>query len=148
MRKITIDDIKLLLTDCRAAYFGAIDDTDNDTDSEDLDFIEASIFSTKKTISESIINAYHIHVIHKVKAVLYTNEKIDKVIAFQNVLQENWAFIKGTLLCYTALPKHIATRLMIRIAYYVAQNTECHIVNCLMPTLATESIHKQFPEIT
>lgn len=142
MREITIDNIRLLLMDCRAAYYDATRDTDAEDESS------SDTPSAKKTISERVINAYHMHVILKMKAVLYTSEKTDKVIDFQNLLQENWDFIKGTLLCYTALPDHIATRLMIRIAYYVAQKTERPIVNCLMPTLATETIHEQYPDIT
>lgn len=116
----------------------------------DTDSNATAILAPPLSISERIIHAYHQRTIDKISNILSNKlqSETEKVAAFQALLTENWGFIKGTLLTYTALPDHPATSLWIKISKYVSAHTEEPIITCLMPTVSTDSLSDDYPDLT
>lgn len=155
MREINMIDIEHLIAAlgrCEIAYHESTtnntDDPFTDRDSSADTLILPVPGTETKTLSERVIDAYHADIISKAQAVLLSESEKDQVTELQHLLLENWDFIKGSLLCYTALPDHSTTQLLIQIAYFVGQKTNRPVINCLMPTVATDSIHEKFPDLT
>lgn len=67
------------------------------------------------------------------------------------LLKENWLRIKGTCLCYTALPESDTTLLLCQAAFYaikyLRQKPTGNVLSLLMPTVQTDSCADDYPDL-
>lgn len=76
--------------------------------------------------------------------------------ALQEYLQQHWGLIKGTLVCYTAIPQHDVTLLICDVAEWVISEKNkgltnsdkpYGIVQVLMPSVHTTSVSNDYPSL-
>lgn len=141
---VTLERIAAALHHCETT-FEAPDSSGSSTDSDATVILESPL-----SISERIIRAYYQQTIDKISHVIQNEQlsKAEKTAALRALLIENWDFIKGTLLTYTALPNHPATVLWIKVTKYVSTQTNEPIITCLMPSIATDSLSDDYPDLT
>ena len=95
-------------------------------------------FPAPQTLREKIIYAYHKKTLSEFKVL--TEEKL------KQYLYDNWSLIKGTSLCYTAIPEDEVTKLLCNAAEWLSNDQE-GALNLLMPTVNTESLSNDYPNL-
>ncbi len=66
------------------------------------------------------------------------------------LLSQNWGVVKGTILCYTALPKNTLTIFLCDAAAYIAEHygdKTKKAISYLMPDVVTESLSDDYPDL-
>ncbi|MFM2322429.1 MAG: hypothetical protein RLZZ225_582 [Pseudomonadota bacterium] len=103
---------------------------------------------------ELIIYKYSQSVLNQLERIIDTQKTLQDVrCALQAFLSNNWEFVKGNLLCYTALPRHEITEFLADIAAWIAVSTPQHgvslpAINILMPTIRCDSLNlKRYPNL-
>ncbi len=105
-------------------------------------------------VKDRIIDSYSKRIFSRLEEILDNNIELTLLDKLDKFLQENWDFVKGTLLCYTALPDAPVTHVLCQVAEYVTQEKNkqnvqnpVSIVNALMPSVTTESISNNFEDL-
>lgn len=93
-------------------------------------------------IIEKIIFYYELHTLIKLTQII--EDKMD-VTQLTNFLTEHWINFRSTPLSYTALPNNATNELLIEIACYLSPDSPLSV---LMPGLALESFHDDYPSLT
>lgn len=130
----------------------------------DISILKARIDALKKLFSdpiqdtigfrELIILRYSQSVLNELEKIIYDKKNSGALSGnLQNFLSKNWEFVKGNLLCYTALPRHDITELLCDIAEWIAASKPEHggpptAINSLMPTVRCDSLDlKLYPNL-
>jgi hypothetical protein len=95
-----------------------------------------------------VLTAYVGHVTRKMDVIL-AKKPSARIDSLRNFLLKNWRLIKGTNLCYTALPTHEVTQLLIKVALFVRDNLKrktlskhYFVLDELMPGLVLDSLNE------
>ena len=91
----------------------------------------------EKTLHTLALHAYYEHILSKLNA--FSTPSREALVAF---LKENWDLIRGTNLCYTALPEDRITLLMCDIAMAL-EDEQRGALNLLMPDVVTQSMDEE-----
>lgn len=130
----------------------------------DISILKTRIDALKKLFSdpiqdtigfrELIILRYSQSVLNELEKIIYDKKNSGELSGnLQNFLSKNWEFVKGNLLCYTALPRHDITELLCDIAEWIAESKLEHggpltAINILMPTVHCDSLDpKLYPNL-
>jgi len=115
-----------------------------------LNLIEQCDELENNDLSIRVLNA-HYYKLDEIFHELFSEfrKKSDLIAEFKRILNDNWEFIKGTGLSYTAIPNYEATLLMIDIAIFISEEDSLHPhpLLLLMPSINLESAHEQFPDL-
>src|SRR3990167_1327232 len=104
------------------------------------------LLAYSKKISTSLMEAF----------IQFDENSPEFIACLENVLNENWKLIQGTMLCYTALPNHDLTSIVCDIAQMVADYKNQNkledtppigVINILMPGLSTQAIMENYPAL-
>lgn len=95
-----------------------------------------------------VLTAYVRQVTQQLERIL-TKKPNERLASLRGFLQENWRLIKGTNLCYTALPTHEVTQLLTEVALFVRDNLkrrtpskDYFVLDELMPGLVLDSLNE------
>lgn len=91
----------------------------------------------QKTLHTRVLHAYYEHVLSKLNA--FSNPSREDLVAF---LKENWDLIRGSNLCYTALPEDRITLLMCDIVMALEDDKQ-GALNLLMSGVCTQSMEEE-----
>lgn len=104
-----------------------------------------------------ILNGHNAGIIKRLRNIIEKNDESALVAAFESFLAENWNFVQGTALCYTAHPTSPITDLLCDVAAYVAEEknklipeneAQISTIQILMPTVACDSMFPhQYPNL-
>lgn len=125
------------------------------------DFLQKEFYARKPhpedSLESKVLLRYSQRVLNQLMAIFNESQTNSALITqLELFLEDNWQLIKGTSLCYTALPHHEVTALLSGIANYIVQeknsgktNTDnpAASVKILMPTVCTESMSDDYPSL-
>lgn len=96
------------------------------------------------TLRDWVILVYTDRVLAQLENILWNPEAVNEAWLKKQLigmLKGNWELIKGTVLCYTALPHNDVTKLLCRVASMAAGKTSgLSAIKMLMPTVNTDSL--------
>ena len=108
-------------------------------------------------LKDEIIIKYQLDVRKKLKKILNSQDSDEnKYFALEVFLQDNWMFIKGTLLSYTAIYNNDATRAICKAAELICDFKNSKLdakslpfvpLQFLMPDVELESINNNYPDL-
>jgi hypothetical protein len=70
-----------------------------------------------KSIQQRLLCAYSFHIASKLESIANRSTADDEL---EQLLNQNWQLIQGTVLSYTAIPKHETSLLLCDLALYLA----------------------------
>ena len=97
-----------------------------------------------------IVLLYTQKIIEKLEEITTENNEEVAVKSFHELLSANWNLINGSLLSYTALPKHPLTKFLCYLSKYLAvyyNDSEWPAIRFLMPTVCYESYDAKYPDL-
>ncbi len=99
-----------------------------------------------EALKEKLICDYQINFLNKLEAAF---QQADSMASLEEILKEHWTFIieTGRCLGYTALPEDGVTLLLCDIAKYLGDVLQKPALSILMPTIAEESTHDDYPHL-
>lgn len=107
-------------------------------------------FEFAESLSEQVLLIYQKEVFLSLK-ILFEKKDWNKnetlQTALKGYLKDNWDRIKGSLLCYTAIPQKGVTTVLCEISEVLAKEFNTAPITLLMPGVATESCHDSFPNL-
>ncbi|ABS77079.1 hypothetical cytosolic protein [Coxiella burnetii Dugway 5J108-111] len=101
------------------------------TNNNPNDFIDYVILKYEQFVIKNLDKIFESYAESKDKEKLVSN--------LEKFLKINWEIVKGSLLCYTALPTHRITEHLCKITEYVENQTGKASINVLMPTIKCDS---------
>jgi hypothetical protein len=103
---------------------------------------------------ELIILKYSQSVLNKLEKIICEKKNFqDAIFDLQSLLSNNWEFVKGNLLCYTALPCHEVTEFLCELSLWIAEfeskrDKPLSAIKVLMPTIHCDSLNlKRYPNL-
>lgn len=120
-----------------------------------LQIVDGMQVSSIPSLQARVVSAYHKKTLAGLLAILEA-PAAEQLTQLETFLRENWALIKGTALCYTAIPTDSVTKLMCDVARYIvetkpglaitaaasSEDSAAHaVLGVLMPGLSLDSIN-------
>lgn len=112
--------------------------------------IEYEFFPEQLNLIDYVFNAYNQYICECFERLFQLQlSKNDLISQFETILKNNWDLIKGTAMCYTALPDGQVTQLLVGVAKYLEQESSDSksAFEYLMPGVAYEFTRDGYPNL-
>lgn len=99
---------------------------------------------------DSIFLSYRFRIITQLKEIFQNYQNEEELLKNLSLfLSNNWDLVKGSVLCYTALPENEITQLLCDVAQYIAQkHTDLAPIQILMPNIRCDSLFpNEYPNL-
>lgn len=112
--------------------------------------MQQQLFNIGSDLQDKVLFNYRQKILNKLSELFLISDSFNLLEKLKQFLIDNWELIKGTPLCYTALPFHELTSLLVEIATLLKDNTANDskwALTFLMPTISTDSLVAEYPSL-